>query len=174
MTIVCFGCIINKMGYYANPPANSRAENRKENAKAMAAMTRKEAREEAFRLLFETEFRREEDPSAIFALSEENREVCENAYIRKVYFGVQEQLEQIDERIVRHSNGWKPSRISPVSRSAIRLCICEMRFMEDIRLAVSLNEAIELVKKYDDLKMKAFVNGLLNGIKNEIEAERQA
>ena len=140
----------------------------------MATMTRKEAREEAFRLLFETEFRHEEEPSEIFAVSEENREVCENAYIRKVYFGVQEKLEQIDELIVRHSNGWKPSRISPVSRSAIRLCIYEMLFMEDIPLAVSLNEAIELVKKFDDLKMKAFVNGLLNGVKNEIEAQSKA
>ena len=71
--------------------------------------------------------------------------------------------------IVRHSNGWKPARISPVSRCAIRLCIYEMLYREDIPAAVSLNEAIELVKKYDDEKMRAFVNGLLNGVKNEIE-----
>ena len=139
----------------------------------MAAMTRKEAREEAFRLLFETEFR-EEDPTAIFAISKENREVETNEYLKTVYFGVREKLEEIDEIIVRHSNGWKPSRISPVSRSAVRLCIYEMKYMEDIPNAVSLNEAIELVKKYDEPKMKAFVNGLLNGAKNEIEAEDRA
>ena len=140
---------------------------------AMAKMTRKEAREEAFRLLFETEFR-EEDPTAIFAISKENREVETNEYLKTVYFGVREKLEEIDEIIVRHSNGWKPSRISPVSRSAVRLCIYEMKYMEDIPNAVSLNEAIELVKKYDEPKMKAFVNGLLNGAKNEIEAEDRA
>ena len=140
----------------------------------MAAMTRKEAREEAFRLLFETEFRTEEDPSLIFAVSEENREVAENGYIKAVYFGVREHLDEIDEMIVRHSKGWKPSRISPISRSAIRLCIFEMLYMEKIPAAVSINEAIELVKKYDDQKMKAFVNGLLNGAKVEIEAARQA
>jgi len=137
-------------------------------------MTRKEAREEAFRLLFETEFRGEETPDAIFAISEENREVAVNEYLKTVYFGVRERLEEIDAIIVRHSNGWKPSRISPVSRSAVRLCIYEMKFMDDIPNAVSLNEAIELVKKYDDPKMKAFVNGLLNGAKNEIEAEAKA
>ena len=140
----------------------------------MAAMTRKEAREEAFRLLFETEFRGEETPDAIFAISEENREVATNEYVRTVYFGVREKLEEIDAIIVRHSNGWKPSRISPVSRSAVRLCIYEMKYMDDIPNAVSLNEAIELVKKYDEPKMKAFVNGLLNGAKNEIEAEAKA
>ena len=82
--------------------------------------------------------------------------------------------EKIDALIERHSNGWKPSRISPVSRSAVRLCIYEMLYMKDIPTAVSMNEAIELVKKFDDVKMRAFVNGLLNGVKDEIEAARKA
>ena len=138
----------------------------------MAAMTRKEAREEVFRLLFETEFRTEEDPNEIFAISEENREVASNEYIKTVYFGVREHLEEVDALIVRHSNGWKPSRISPISRSVIRLSIFEMLYMKDVPAAVSLNEAIELVKRFDDLKMKNFVNGLLNGVKTEIEAAR--
>ena len=147
---------------------------RKDQNSAMAEMTRKEAREEAFRLLFETEFRTEEEPSAIYALSGENREFADNKYLKKAYFGVREHLDEIDEIIMRHSNGWKPARISPVSRSAIRLCIYEMLYMDDIPAAVSLNEAIELVKKYDDMKMRAFVNGLLNGAKDEIEAAKKA
>ena len=138
----------------------------------MAGLTRKEAREEAFRLLFETEFRTNEAPGAIYTLSGEVREVEENDYVKTVYFGVQEHLEEIDALIVKHSNGWKPSRISPVSRSAIRLCIYEMMYLPEIPNAVSLNEAIELVKKYDEPKMRTFVNGLLNGAKNEIEAAK--
>ncbi len=140
----------------------------------MAEMTRKEAREEAFRLLFETEFRTEAQTDAIYALSEENREITENAYIKAVYFGVHEHLAELDAMIERHSKGWKASRISAVSRSAIRLCIYEMLYMKDIPAAVSINEAIELVKKFDDLKMKAFVNGVLNGAKTEIEAGKEA
>ena len=138
----------------------------------MAKLTRKEAREEAFRLLFETEFREEKVVSEIYALSTENRELSENTYVKTVYFGVHEHLEEIDAYLERHSNGWKPSRISPVSRSAIRLCIYEMLYMKDIPTAVSLNEAIELIKKFDDEKMRAFANGLLNGVKNEIEEAR--
>ena len=136
-------------------------------------MTRKEAREEAFRLLFETEFRAEEEPTAIYSVSAENREIIDDAYIKAVYFGVREHLEELDGIMSRHSNGWKPSRISPVSRSAIRLCIYEMLYMPEIPNAVSLNEAIELVKQFDDGKMRAFVNGLLNGAKNEIEAKAE-
>lgn len=136
-------------------------------------MTRKEAREEAFRLLFETEFQADVTPEEIYARSTENREVGENAYVRTVYFGVREHLQELDEMILRHSKGWKPSRISPVSRSAIRLCIYEMLYMPEIPNNVSLNEAIELVKQFDDAKMRAFVNGLLNGAKNEIEAQAE-
>ena len=123
-------------------------------------------------MLFETEFRMGDSPEAIYATSLAEREIADNKYIRTVYFGVREHLDEIDALIAKHSNGWKPSRITPVSRSALRLCIYEMKYMEDIPNAVSLNEAIELVKTFDDQKMKAFVNGILNGVKVEIEAEK--
>ena len=139
----------------------------------MAELKRKEAREEAFRLLFETEFHGAGEPEAVYALSEENREVAQDDYVKDVYFGVCAHLEELDAMMERHSNGWKPSRISPVSRSAIRLCIYEMMYREDIPTQVSLNEAIELVKKYDDEKMRAFVNGLLNGVKDELIAKAE-
>ncbi len=131
-------------------------------------MTRKEARTEAFRLLFETEFHAEDGVESIYALSCEAREIENDPYVKAVYFGVQEHLTELDELIARHSNGWKPSRITPASKSAMRLSIYEMKYMKEIPPAVSLNEAIELVKTFDDLKMKAFVNGVLNGVKNEL------
>jgi N utilization substance protein B len=136
-------------------------------------MTRKEAREEAFRLLFETDFQSEKTPQEIYACAVENREFEEDPYLRTVYFGVQEHMEELDAMILRHSNGWKPGRITPVSRAAIRLCIYEMLYLSDIPCAVSLNEAVELVKRFDDGKMRAFVNGLLNGAKMEIEAKAE-
>ena len=74
---------------------------------------------------------------------------------------------------IYHANGWKPSRITPVSRSAIRLCIFEMKYMDDIPAAVSINEAIELVKTHDDPKMRTFVNGVLHGAKTELEEAAQ-
>ena len=151
--------------------AVTRSKERK-NTRLMAEMTRKEARQEAFRLLFETEFHAETAPEAIYALACEDRDVAENEYIRTVYFGVCEHREEIDEIIAKHSNGWKPSRITAVSRSAIRLCIYEMKYMDNIPMPVSINEAIELVKTFDDLKMRAFVNGVLNGAKVEIEAAK--
>ena len=137
----------------------------------MAKLTRKEAREEALRLLFETEFQEEPDPVVIYGLAVNTREFSDDAYVKDVYFGVREHLEEIDEIFSRHAKGWKPSRISPVSRSAVRLSIYEMLYREDVPSVVSINEAIELVKKFDDPSARAFVNGVLNGAKDEIAAK---
>lgn len=137
----------------------------------MSALKRKEAREVVVGLLFETEFKTEENSSEIFAISTENREIPEDEYIKAAYFGVCENKEKIDELIGAHSNGWKTHRLTRLSRSVMRLAVYEMLFCEDIPYSVSINEAIELTKKFDDPKAKAFVNGVLNSIKSALEAE---
>ena len=135
------------------------------------ALNRREARAAVFELLFETEFKSDEAREDIFALSLENREIEENAYIRATYFGVCEKKEELDELIGRHSNGWKTNRISRISRSILRLCAYEMLYCPDIPKNVSINEAIELCKTYDEEKAKSFINGVLNGVKDEIEGK---
>ena len=143
----------------------------------MASMTRREAREEVFYLLFESEFQKDKTPAEIYELAEQARDLSERAnakqaeYIRRVYFGVCEKKESLDESIAKHANGWRPDRIAPVSRNVLRLCIYEMSYEEDVPVTVAINEAIELTKKFDDPKAKSFVNGILNGVKNELEAQ---
>ena len=132
------------------------------------AINRRKAREAVFYMLFETEFRKDETNEEIYAVSVEDREIEEDAYIHDTYFGVAEHLEEIDAMINKHSRGWKTSRISRVSRSAMRLCIYEMLYCKDIPHTVSINEAIELCKTYDDESVRSFVNGVLNSAKNEI------
>ena len=134
-------------------------------------LKRKEAREEAFRLLFETEFQQDPDPVMIYGLAVKTRELSDDAYVKDVYFGVREHLDEIDELFAKYAKGWKPERISPVSRSAVRLSIYEMLYREDVPNTVSINEAIELVKKFDDPSARAFVNGILNGVKDELLAK---
>ena len=55
-------------------------------------------------------------------------------------------------------------RISRISLAILRLCIYEMLYVENIPFSVSINEAVELCKKYNDDKAPAFVNGILNTI----------
>ncbi len=137
----------------------------------MSGLKRKEAREAVVGLLFETEFKIEDNSAEIFAISAENREIPEDEYVKSAYFGVCENREKIDELIGTHSNGWKTHRLTRLSRSVMRLAIYEMLFCEDIPYSVSINEAIELTKKFDDPKAKAFVNGVLNSVKDALEAQ---
>ncbi|MBP3369266.1 MAG: transcription antitermination factor NusB [Clostridia bacterium] len=137
----------------------------------MSGLTRKEAREIVVGLLFETEFKTEDNSAEIFAVSVENREIPDDEYVKNAYFGVCENREQIDELIGAHSNGWKTHRLTRLSRSVMRLAVYEMLFCKDIPYSVSINEAIELTKKFDDPKAKAFVNGVLNSVKNSLDAE---
>ena len=132
------------------------------------SINRREAREAVFELLFETEFKHDEDVAEIYALSSENREIAEDEYIRNTYFGVCEHKEEIDALINRHAKGWKTNRISRVSRSILRLCTYEFLYCKEIPVSVSINEAVELSKKYDQEQARAFVNGVLNSVKDEI------
>ena len=138
------------------------------------AMNRYDAREAAFTLLFETEFKQDEPREEIYALALEQRELEDDPYVRAAYFGVCEHIDEIDDLITRHSKGWKVSRISRVSRSLLRLCIYEMLYRDEIPESVSINEAVELCKKYDEEKARPFLNGVLNSVKNEIAERKNA
>ncbi len=135
----------------------------------MADMTRRQAREAVFELLFESEFTAERTPEETLAVACEQRELAEDAYVRSAYFGAMEHRAVLDTLLGRFSRGWKTDRMSRVSRAVLRLGTYEMLYCESIPSNVSLNEAVELTKKFDDPKARAFVNGVLNSIKNEIE-----
>ena len=137
----------------------------------MAKLSRREAREILVGLLFETEFRKDEDVNGVFALAIEDREIPDDGYIRNGYFSICDKIDDIDEVIGKHSKGWKPERMSKLSRSILRLCVYEMLYVEDIPYSVSINEAVELAKKFDDDKARPFINGILNSVKNELEAK---
>ena len=134
-------------------------------------MQRKTARENTFILIFEKIFRQDETAENIFRGATEIRGLEFDDYVKTVFFGVCENEKIIEETVLRHTVGWKKERISPVSAALIRLAAYEMMFIEDIPNRVSINEAIELSKKYDDEKAYAFVNGVLNGIASELDSK---
>lgn len=135
----------------------------------MSTLSRREAREAVLGLLFESEFRADESSTEIFAISVEDREIPADPYIEKAYFAICEHREEIDAMIGNHAKGWKTSRLSKLSRSVLRLATYEMMYETEIPYSVSINEAVELAKKYDEDKARPFINGVLNSIKNELE-----
>lgn len=125
-------------------------------------MNRKTARENAFILLFEGASKQDETAEEIFDKAVNDRALKCDEYVKNVFFGVYENSKIIDEIIEKCSVGWKRDRISIVSIAIIRLAVYELMFIDDIPAKVSINEAIELTKKYDEDKAYMFVNGVLN------------
>lgn len=126
-------------------------------------MTRKQAREEAFILIFEKVFNNE-SVDEILQLANEVRDLEPDNYIKTVFNGVYENLEALDNIISENAIGWSISRISKTALSVLRLSIFEIKFMDDIPVSVSINEAVELCKKYATKDDASFINGILSTI----------
>lgn len=136
-------------------------------------MNRREAREQLFTLLFRTQFSSGEDYDGIYREELILRDLEDDEYVRRVYYGIGEKLPEIDGLIAKYSSRWNSDRMSKVIRAVMRLAVYEMKYEDDIPVKVSLNEAIELAKKYDTEKAAGFVNGILNSVAQEIEAGAQ-
>lgn len=131
-------------------------------------MNRKSARENTFILLFEGACKKEETAEEIFDKAIEYREFEYDDFVKRVFFGAYENAQIIGETVEASLQGWKKERVSAVSMAIFRLSTYEMMFMEDIPVRVSINEAIELSKKYDDEKAYIFVNGVLNSVAEKL------
>lgn len=126
-------------------------------------MTRRQAREEAFILIFEKAFN-DDTVENILEVATETRDLTPNEYIKTVFAGVYEKLSEIDDIISQSSIGWSIKRISKTALCVLRLAIFEIKFMDGIPVAVSINEAVELCKKYATADDASFVNGILSTV----------
>ena len=126
-------------------------------------MTRKQAREEAFILIFEKAFN-SSSVQEILELAAEVRDLKPDEYINRAFTGVFENVDEIDSIISENAVGWKIERISKTALSVLRLAIFEINYMLDIPDSVSVNEAVELCKKYATKEDSAFVNGILSTV----------
>ena len=131
-------------------------------------MNRKTARENTFILLFEGVCKNEETAEEIFNKAVEYREFQYDDFVKKIFFGAYENAQIIAETVEASLQGWKKERVSPVSKAILRLSTYELMFEDDIPGKVSINEGIELAKKYDDEKTYGFVNGVLNAVAEEL------
>ena len=81
--------------------------------------------------------------------------------------GVAENLKLIDTKISLYAANWKLERMAVVDRNIMRLGCFELLFRDDIPPKVSINEAVELAKKYSGAEAGKFVNAILDKIKSE-------
>ena len=82
--------------------------------------------------------------------------------------GVLEHRAELDEIIRKYAENWELHRIANVDRNILRLAIFEMQHREDIPPVVSINEAVEIAKKFSTQDSGRFVNGILDKVKGEL------
>lgn len=129
-------------------------------------MSRKTAREAAFKTIFEIPFHTVETPSDVinFGTKYEEYKLGSQSDI-DYYINVTslcfENISSIDDKISSLLKEWTIERISKVNLSILRLAICEITYINDIPYQVSINEAVELAKKFSDDDAPAFINGVL-------------
>lgn len=82
--------------------------------------------------------------------------------------------QDVDEKIETYSTGWKPERMPKTDLAVLRLAACEILYLKDIPAAVSINEAVELAKKYGTEDSSRYVNAILGKIAAEETGEKNA
>jgi transcription antitermination protein NusB len=82
--------------------------------------------------------------------------------------GTLEHRSQLDEVIKKHARNWDLHRMAVVDRNILRLAIYEMLYRDDIPPIVSINEAVDIAKKFSTEDSGKFVNGILDKVKGEL------
>ena len=125
-------------------------------------MGRRASREAVMKLLYQLEIQKSDRSEQIdIALEDENFTDNDKKYIKSIVDGVYEKVILIDSIIEKKSMGWKISRLSKIDLSILRIGIYEILYREDIPYSVTVNEAVELAKRYSGEDAGAYVNGLL-------------
>lgn len=133
-------------------------------------MSRKISRELAMKLFYQLEMTKDYSDERIENFIEENsHENFDKDYILSVGNKLIENKDEVDNFINKHSKGWKLDRIGKVDLSIIRLAIVELLYREDIPFKVSINEAIELAKRYSNEDSPSFINGVLGSVLNDVQ-----
>lgn len=132
-------------------------------------MTRSEVREQAFTLIFEHSFKTDSIDD-ILHWAAETRGLIVDDFALKLLTGVIKNLHDIDSKIEKYSLSWKKNRIPKVTLAILRLAVFEMDYLNDIPVGATINEAVELSKKYASQDDSAFVNGVLGAMARDREA----
>lgn len=130
-------------------------------------MNRVKSREYLLQLAYQMEIT-SETALETFNSFMENEDISKDdldiAYIKSGLLGIEENKEKLDSLIESQLVKWKLNRISKVNLSILRISTYEILFAEDVPGKVSINEAIELCKKYSDNKSVSFINGVLDKV----------
>ncbi len=132
--------------------------------------SRRRSRQRALQILYLWDFRRQPLPEAIDAYYDtlySEEKPARDAFAADLVRGVVEHLAEVDDRIARHAEHWRMERMPAVDRNVLRLAVYEM--MNGATPApVTIDEALELARKFSSEESVQFVNGVLDAVRREL------
>ncbi len=131
-------------------------------------MNRKLSREKTMELLFGMTLSKdtiEEVVEGFVENYEGNIKEIDLTYVKQALIGIEKHKEEIDKAVEVNLHNWKIDRISKVNLSILRLATYELLYDEEVPRNVAINEALEIARRYSDEKSVAFINGVLDKIK---------
>lgn len=128
-------------------------------------MKRRTAREKALQSLFQIDVSEIEPNAAIENVLEDGKS---DPFLQQLVHGVVEKREEIDSLLRANLEKWNLERLANVDRSIMRIAVYEMKYIEEIPVKVSIDEAIELAKNFGDDSSSRFVNAILSKIKDSL------
>lgn len=137
----------------------------------MGALSRSRCRELALQILYQADFvgHREGETARFWRHFHQGSKVP--AYLQKLVDGVAAHQEELDGLIKKYSEHWRLERMVAVDRNLLRLAVYELLYHPEIPARVVINEAVELAKRYGTELSGAFVNGLLDQIRQAVGRE---
>ncbi len=133
------------------------------------ALGRRQSREVAFKTLFQKEQGGVDPEKALqFCLLENPLSEKDKLFAEQLIKGTLSHLDNIDSIISRHLIKWDLKRLAAVDRAVLRLALYELIYLPEIPAAVTINEAVELTKKFQDEDSANFINGILDRIRKDL------
>jgi len=129
---------------------------------------RSKARAHALQLLYQIEISKQPHQEAIdqhLRKDPPKEEITE--FLKQLVTGVCENKQFLDSLLIKHVKNWEIDRMAVVDKNIIRLAAFELLYLDDIPPKVSINEGVELAKKFGDIDSPRFVNGILDKIYKE-------
>ena len=130
---------------------------------------RRKSRELALQALYQSEITKEDTIHILPQLLDEfSPNEGKDEFTERIVIGVREHRHEIDRLIEQCSENWRLDRMPIIDRSILRMAIYELLYCEEIPPKVTLNEAIDLGKRYGAEDSGSFINGILDRIQNEV------
>lgn len=131
-------------------------------------MNRTDAREWVVKILYQYDISKQNIDDLLNKFYESNDPGDQKEFIVEILHGVIDNINLIDDKIKKHLKNWDISRIAKIDLAILRCSIYEILYRDDIPNNVSINEAVELAKKYSTERSPSFINGILGNTVKEL------